>query len=360
MRTFSERCKGKKLVCYGIGHEFEKIIKNYEGYDWINTISFLVDSNTLKQGQLKKVGEKEFEILSLAKLLHSDMKDVILLITSVMFGEIYERLHKIRELENVECYIYHFMFTIGEGKYIQIRQTLKPLIPKKIHYCWFGGGELPELYKRCIESWKRHCPDYSIERWDETNCNINETTFTKQAYHVGKMGFVPDYFRLKIIYEHGGIYLDTDVEVLKNLDDFLYNHAFCGLEQPGEVNFGLGFGAYKGNELLLKLMKRYMTMPFIEEDGKFNEIASPIYQTMDFIKEGGVIYGNRLQKVCGMTIYPTEVLSPKNCVTEEYCISDNSYTIHHYDGSWVDGELLKGKMRRLATVKTLQEQFDVN
>lgn len=356
MQTFSTRCKGKRLACYGIGNEFEKIILNYEGYGWIESISFLIDSSTMKHGQLRKVGEKEFEIIPLECFLQNDLKDVVILITSTMFGEICEKLSQVRELESVECYLYHFMFAIGEKRKVQIRQTSKPLIPKTIHYCWFGGGELPELYKRCIESWKYYCPDYKIQKWDETNCDIHETVFTEQAYQAGKLGFVPDYFRLKIIYEYGGIYLDTDVEVLKNLDDLRYNHAFCGRQQPGEVNLGVGFGACRGNELLYRLMERYMVMPFVGEDGKMDETASSIYQTLDLMNEG-MRYGNKVQKLQGMTIYPTEVLSPKNCITEECCISDNSYMSHHYDGSWVDGKLLEGKKKRLALVNRLQSQF---
>ncbi len=356
MQTFSARCAGKRLACYGIGVEFEKVILNYGGYDWVKSISFLLDSDKRKQGQLKKVAGKELEIISLESLLQKDLDDVVLLITSRMFEEICEKLNKIRKLDGIECYLYHFMCAIAEENKIQIRQTSKPLIPKVIHYCWFGDQELPELYKRCIESWKCYCPDYHIQRWDETNCDINETIFTKQAYEAGKLGFVPDYFRLKIIYEYGGIYMDTDVEVLKNLDDLLYNHAFCGLQQPGEVNFGCGFGAGKGNELLHRLMKRYTVMPFVMEDGSLNVTPSPEYQTMDLMDEG-MQYGNKVQVVQGMTIYPTEVLSPKCWFTEECHISDNSYTLHHYEGSWLDGKELEWDKNKSAIINRIQRQF---
>lgn len=356
MQTFSARCSGKRLACYGIGQDFKEMIINYEGYGWIESISFLVDSDTMKHGQIRKVGKKELEIISLECFLQNDLQDVVVLVTARKFMEIYEKLNQIRELESTECYIYHFMYAIGEGKKIQIRQTLELLIPKTIHYCWFGGGELSELYKRCIDSWKHYCPDYRLQKWDETNCDINETVFTKQAYEAGKMGFVPDYFRLKIIYEHGGIYLDTDVEVLRNLDDLLYNHAFCGLQRPGEVGLGLGFGACAGNKLLYRLMRRYIRMPFIREDGKIDQTASCIYQTADLMEEG-MQYGNKIQKLHEMTIYPTEVLSPMNCITEECHISDNSYMTHYYDGSWVDGKLLEKKMERLSDVRRIQSQF---
>lgn len=357
MQTFSLRCEGKRLACYGIGGEFDKIIKNYDGYGWLKSISFLIDSSIKKHGQIKEVAGKQLPILSLQDFLEDNLENTLILVTCNQFAEVYGQLDQISTLDHIECYLYHFMFALGEGKEIQIRQTSKPLIPKTIHYCWFGGKELPPLYLKCIDSWKYYCPDYTIQKWDETNCNIDETVFTSQAYASGKMGFVPDYFRLKIIYENGGVYLDTDVELLKNIDDLLYNHAFCGLQLPGEVGLGLGFGACKGNPVIHRLMGRYKTMHFIGPDGKMDETYSGIYQTEDLMNMG-MRYGNRLQNWGDMTIYPTEVLSPKNCVTEECRISKNSYANHHYDGSWVDGEILEGKKKRLAAIEKIQSKFD--
>lgn len=357
MQTLGERCKGKRLVCYGIGGEFEKIIKNYEGYEWQRAITFLVDGNTKKSGQTREVEGKQFAIMSLADFLKEDLENVLILVTSLAFEEIYIRLDQIDALKYTECYLYHFMFHLSEGKKLAIRQTEKPLIPKVIHYCWFGGKEMPGLYQKCIESWKRYCPDYSIQRWDETNCDIHECIYAQQAYGAGKLGFVPDYFRLKIIYENGGVYLDTDVELIRNIDDLLYNHAFCGLQVPDEVNLGLGFGACKGEGIILKLMQRYKTMRFLKGDGGADETVSTKYQTED-LEDMGMCCGNILKKVGRMTVYPIEVLSPKNCLTEECSISDNSYAIHHYDGSWVDGESLKIKRARLTAVKDLQRKFE--
>ena len=215
---------------------------------------------------------------------------------------------------------------------------------------------MPDLYKRCIESWHRHCPDYEIKEWNETNCDITETVFTKQAYEVGKYGFVPDYFRLKVIYENGGIYLDTDVEVLKNMDDLRYNQAFCGMQFPGEAAFGLGFGSEKGNEIFSFLMQRYKYMTFMKTDRSLDETASPYYQTRDLF-ELGMQYGNRLQIVDGLTIYPIEVLSPQNVITGERCITEYSYALHHYDGSWVSGEHLRRNQRRKENARKLLALF---
>ncbi len=128
------------------------------------------------------------------------------------------------------------------------------MIPKVIHYCWFGGGEKSRLMKKCIKSWKKYCPDYEIIEWNEDNFDVNGIEFTKGAYNAKKWAFVTDYARLDIIYKHGGIYLDTDVELLKPLDELLKYKGFFGFEEMGMVNTGVGFGAEKGN-LLVKQMR---------------------------------------------------------------------------------------------------------
>ena len=356
MKSFSEYCRNKKVICYGIGGEFERIIKNYDAYAWEDRIYWLVDSNPKRVGQAVQVKGKSITICSLEKLLDENLTNAVLFITCLAYAEVVEQLNQIPLLDRVECFLFHFMFALGEGEDIQIRHTEDMLIPPVIHYCWFGGKEIPDLYKRCIESWHKYCPDYEMREWNETNCDISETTYTKQAYEVEKYGFVPDYFRLKIIYENGGIYLDMDVEVLKNLDDLRYNHAFCGMQFPGEVAFGLGFGAEKGCEVIHYLMQRYRNMNFINIDGSMNETVSPVFQTQDLFQLG-LQYGNYLQSVNGLTVYPVEVLSPKSVVTHELDISKYSYTIHHYDGSWVSGERLKCIKIREENVKKLQGLF---
>ena len=130
------------------------------------------------------------------------------------------------------------------------------MIPKIIHYCWFGGNEIPEHDKKCIESWKKYCPDYKIIRWDESNYDYKKNSYMREAYEAKKWGFVPDYARLDIVYEHGGIYLDTDVELVKNIDELLEHKAYMGFEVGGEfVSPGLGFGAEKNFPLFKKMME---------------------------------------------------------------------------------------------------------
>lgn len=125
------------------------------------------------------------------------------------------------------------------------------MIPKKIHYCWFGRNPLPELAVRCIESWKKYCPDYEIIEWNEDNYDINKISYVKEAYQARKWAFVTDYVRLDVVNQYGGIYLDTDVELLKSLDPLLKYKSFFGMEEGKFIATGLGFGAEKGTKILV-------------------------------------------------------------------------------------------------------------
>lgn len=143
------------------------------------------------------------------------------------------------------------------------------MIPKKIHYCWFGGNPLPEDVKRYIESWKKYCPDYDLIRWDESNYDVHKNAYVELAYQNKKWAFLTDYARLDIIYEHGGIYLDADVELIHSLDDLLQNSCYMGMEQVGTVATGLGFGAEPKHPFLRENMRPYEEQSFVQEDGTF-------------------------------------------------------------------------------------------
>ena len=127
------------------------------------------------------------------------------------------------------------------------------MIPKKIHYCWFGRGEKPKLARRCIASWKKFCPDYEIIEWNEDNFDINTNAYMQMCYEQKRYAFLTDYLRLLIIQEHGGVYFDTDVEVVKPLDDLLDSGAFFGFETDQYVNTGEGFGAEAGHPVVRQM-----------------------------------------------------------------------------------------------------------
>ncbi|HHW23095.1 MAG TPA: glycosyl transferase [Clostridiaceae bacterium] len=209
------------------------------------------------------------------------------------------------------------------------------MIPKKIHYCWVGGSPIPEKNMKCIESWKRFCPDYEIIEWNESNYDFSKNRYMKEAYEAGKWGFVPDYARLDIIYNHGGIYLDTDVELIKPLDELLYNNAYCGFENIQLVNLGLGFGGIAGFSLFKKMRDSYNDISFINQDGSLNLVPSPFLQT-DFLTNYGLKKNGGFQVIEGLSVYPVEYFAPLSLSTRQLVKTENTYSIHWFDGSWLD------------------------
>lgn len=193
---------------------------------------------------------------------------------------------------------------------------------------------MPQLAIDCIKSWRIHCPDYEICFWNESNINISENAFSSQAYKAKKFGFVTDYFRLKVLYENGGIYLDTDVEVIKSFDSLLCNDGFFGFEDESHINTGLGFGATLKNPILLELMKSYENALFINEDGSYNLTPCPQKDTLVFINRG-LLLNNSLQVIDGIKFLPTDFLCPIDFSTGKKNITNNTYSVHHFMGSWL-------------------------
>lgn len=219
-------------------------------------------------------------------------------------------------------------------------------IPKIIHYCWVGGKPKPQSVQYCIESWKRCCPDYEIKEWNESNYDFTKNEYMRQAYEAKKWGFVPDYARLDIVYKYGGIYLDTDVEMLRSFDELLEQDGFMGFENTGDgeyfVNCGQGFGATPHHEVIRKARDLYDTISFFNNDGTPNLLASPYFTTQS-LREFGLIQENRDQQLSGITIYASDVLCPKNFRTGKIKKTPRTVSIHHFTASWVD-EKIKDEM----------------
>lgn len=217
-------------------------------------------------------------------------------------------------------------------------------IPKVIHYCWFGKSEPPVSVKKCIASWKKHCPGYEIKRWDETNVDINENLYAKQAYEAGKWAFVSDFFRLKIIYEQGGVYLDTDVELIKSLDGLTESYdGFFGFEK-GEnlVATGLGFGAKKGSKFVKAMLDDYDGVSFLTSDG-FDGTPCPKRNT-EALRRLGLDTDKRDQVIDNVIFLDEQYLCPVNFFTGKKEITEKTVSIHHYDASWC-GDVTRRTLR---------------
>lgn len=208
------------------------------------------------------------------------------------------------------------------------------MIPKKIHYCWFGRGQMPELAVKCINSWKKHLPDYELILWNEDNFDINCNQYVKEAYESKKYAFVTDYVRLYALYHHGGIYMDTDVEVLKSLNEFLEHRAFTGCENDQMCVTGT-MAAEKGHRWIEDLLNDYNDKKFILPDGSFDKKTNTQMITELTIDKYGWKPKDEHQVLKEeLNIYPFEVFCAKDWVTGKIRISENTHTIHHFSGSW--------------------------
>ncbi|MBO5136223.1 MAG: glycosyl transferase [Clostridia bacterium] len=226
------------------------------------------------------------------------------------------------------------------------------MIPKIIHYCWFGGNQLPKSAQKCIESWKKYFPDYEIKEWNESNYDVNNISYTKQAYEAKKYAFVSDYARFDILYTYGGVYFDTDVEVIKSFDDILKNGAFMGCEIDGKgsnhinVNPGLGIAVAPGQEIYKQILDAYSTFKFINEDGTLNTTTIVEYTT-DILLKNGLSDGPGVQKVSDITIYPKDYFNPFDDATGRLRITENTHSIHWYSKTWLSkGEILRSKITK--------------
>lgn len=219
------------------------------------------------------------------------------------------------------------------------------MIPKKIHYCWFGGAEKNELVKKCIDSWKKYCPDYEIIEWNESNYDINRHNYMKEAYQNKKWAFVSDYARLDIIYSHGGFYLDTDVELVKSLDSLCDLNCFLAVESTNYINTGLGFGAEKNSEVVKTLLEEYKGIHFLISKGIYDDLPCPRRNTAPFIRHGFDKNTSEIQYILGATIYPKEYFCPLDYETKNMNITENTISIHHFNGTWTNKNMkdfLKG------------------
>ena len=205
---------------------------------------------------------------------------------------------------------------------------------------------MPELAQKCIASWKKFCPDYEIKEWNESNYDVRKIPYTAQAYDAKKYAFVSDYARFDILHEYGGIYLDTDVELIKPLDELLKCGAFCGVEQPGAINAGLGIGSYADNPIFLEILDSYQLDNFIKGDGTYN-LKTVVVRVSDIFKKYGFSGKEEIQKVAGLTIYPKEYFCPKDLISGEINLTKNTYSIHHFDASWIDEGFMLIKKDRL-------------
>ncbi|PJW13247.1 glycosyl transferase [Geobacillus sp. Manikaran-105] len=222
-------------------------------------------------------------------------------------------------------------------------------IPRIIHYCWFGKKEKPDIVKRCIDSWKKNLSEYEIIEWNEDNFDINCNSYVREAYKSRKFAFISDYVRVYALYNLGGIYLDTDVEVLKSFDDLLHHDSFWGFEQGNYIATST-IGAAKGNKLIKIFLDSYEGKSFIKEDGSYNDLTNVAIIT-EMLENMGLKLNGEYQEIDGIgTFYPQTYFSPYDYINCRKFITENTYTIHHFYNSWLSPRVrFKSNIKKIAS-----------
>lgn len=349
----------KTLICFGAGQYLKNACSAFSDISFFSKIDFIVDNNPgLKSFAFEG---KEKPVYSINSCLQHMEKEPMILITMLDCFSVIDQLDSIHELDNCDCFLYAFVkSTVKPYRLRKNRALREPLrIPRTIHYCWFGGAPLCDVFSKNIETWKKNCPGYEIIRWDERNYDYTKNRFMNEAYKQKKWAFVSDCARLDIIDQYGGIYLDTDVRIVRNFDDLLCDEAFYGFVKDGNlVNNGHGFGAVAGFPLIQEQLEMYKDMEFINTDGSLNITPGPCYQT-GFLCVKGLLLNNSLQSIQGMKIYPSDVFDPFDHITEILAATENTYAIHYYTGTWKDEGWQHERTKMIQKYKDLAKMFHV-
>lgn len=226
------------------------------------------------------------------------------------------------------------------------------MIPRVVHYCWFGRNPLPASAVKCIDSWRKFMPGYEIKEWNEDNFGVHSIPYIAEAYEAKKYAFVSDYARFWILYRYGGVYFDTDVELIQPIDDILERGAFMGIEDiyPESyeyplVNPGQGIAVEPGHEFYKKVLGYYAGIHFIDENGQMDQ-ETVVRRTTALLVEEGLQPRHELQQVSGIWIYPKEYFNPLDDLTGRLVKTENTRSIHWYARTWQSRSPLKQRLSR--------------
>lgn len=345
----------KKIILFGAGAVCKTFIPYIlSKYELLERVLYVVDNNPAKQGHFIKFDKNDIPIKNIDILNHCN-ENYCVVITNGDFYSAMKQLDQMKICSDKMCFIAAIMQldrVYDKNLNFVYKDFDTPQIPKIIHYCWFSKKPIPRQLKQCIATWKEHCPEYEIICWNESNYDVNKYKYTREAYELQKWGYIPDIVRLEILYEMGGFYFDTDVKIVKSLEDLRYQEAFCGRERVGHVNFGGGSGSIPHSEIIKEILDFRKDEPFKLENGQFNAEASGYYETTPLMKRGLKIEDIN-QKLDGINVYASEFFSPYNYINGDNIQNNNTYSIHYFSGSWIEGgeRLRKETREKYLTIK---------
>ena len=338
---YFEILKTKDIVCWGSGKHFKNI-----------TTPFLRKSGLIDnlKGFVSATDKEE-----LAKM---DSSKTVILIAVTGYEEILSQLRSDVRLSRFEAVpaiylesLYEDMLLLSAGKPpVNYRKHDKPVIPRIIHAIWFSGEPMPELYLKCLESWKKYAPDYEIKIWDMQTYKPDHCLFFEQAIGDRNWSFASDYARADLLRRYGGVYMDLDVEMLRPIDDLLCNDAYMSFESLDRIECGSGMGARPGHPIMQEICESYEERPYFKADGTWDNSTCPVRYTQ-VIEKHGLKKDGGFQQVDDITIYPFEVLTCKSFDTGIVYNTELSYTVHHHNGSWIPDSAHKAMNERYAKIQ---------
>ena len=327
------------IILIGAGRIAKYIADNF---DW--NIRYAVDNNPQKHGT-ELVGDcMTIPVYNWTYLKNNCGEGDVLLITTVFVKTFIDQIKSDSSLNTHDIYIYSDIWSV-QWDIDRIKASQIPfditrgntnLIPKRIHYFWFSGDLYPEKVKRCIDSWHRYCPDYEFIKWDLKNYKT-ENIFCNEALSMRRWAFASDYGRCDVLYRYGGIYFDTDVELVKPIDDLLYDRAFFAFESRRGVDPGSGMGSVKDNEIFNEICHQYDEIHYINADGSENRV-NILDQYTDVLIKHGLKLNGQYQIIDGTAVYPPLVFSPYSYRTGITSCYEKTYGIHHWVSSWLTEE----------------------
>lgn len=327
----------KRIIAFAATDFLKVISMNYKDLCLNKYIQFVVDNDKQKQGGTVCINSVDKKIMPPEELyLHNSSEIAILIATDAFADEIYEQLESMMPSQNTEVFFLSLLISkrvddTMNNPTIQLGAG-EEKIPKIIHYFWFSKEEKPESVKTCIESWRQFCSDYELIEWNADTFDVTCNDFAYEAFRQRKWAYVSDYARLAVVYKHGGIYLDSDVRLLKGMDSLLHNDFFIGYGPIRDVEAAV-FGAKRGCDILAQMLEIYQDRTFNLCESMALENVQPMLLARFLETQGFVIDGKYLQRN-GVTIYPRDLFSAKNWFTYEYEMTDTAIGIHECAGGW--------------------------
>lgn len=347
IEQFIEYIQNKKIYIYGVGDFYKRLTQKIIYKDIHKNVDGYIDNGRV--GEKINVFNCQYDIQGIHCMKRIE-KGVILLCSTKYLEEMFTQLDELKLPDSIECFIMPFIWAVTDGiDNLEIMNRLygenhnKILIERKIHCFWFSGEKKPDKYQRCIDTWKKTCPNYQIIEWNADTYNWQKNVFMRQAFEKKKWAFVSDYARLDVIYNYGGIYLDMDVELLKDFEPLLQFEAFFNYGTRHMIELGSGFGAKRYNHFVGSLLKLYENEEFLDKDGipQTNKFVQPVWLNNSFYKEGFRLNGS-MQLLKNMLLLPRRFYTPKDDILLCNCLQcKDTRGIHHFNSEWQPKEYLE-------------------